>query len=228
MPRGWPRFAWTACRAGASRVPAIVPPGRSLATVTIETMADMEAGQSAVKIKAWVGGDKADEREITFNVEKPAAALPSGQTRATARRSSRNVSPSPRWITCKLVGTLYPGSKGKNGACVLMLPEVGQHSRAEPAAWQRLAEAIQAEGHTVLTFDFRGQGASKSVTADFWKFSVNRALPVYGKTRWEDGVPVTIDADENSRRIHAVDDSRHRRRPHVPRLPARGSAQLRQ
>ena len=96
----------------------------------------------------------------------------------------------------KLVGTLYPGSKGKNGACVLMLPEVGPPSRAEPAAWQRLAEAIQAEGHTVLTFDFRGQGASKNVAADFWKFQVNRALPVYGKTRWEDGVPLTIDADE--------------------------------
>ncbi len=50
----------------------------------------------------------------------------------------------------------------------------------------------------MLTFDFRGQGESKNVEPDFWKFPVNMALPAYGKGKWEDGLPQTIEGDDFS------------------------------
>jgi pimeloyl-ACP methyl ester carboxylesterase len=90
----------------------------------------------------------------------------------------------------QIVGTLYPGSKGKKGACVVMLHELDKDRSA--AGWRRLAEALQAVGHTVLTFDFRGHGESKRVTQDFWKTPVNTRLPEYRKGKWEDGLPETI------------------------------------
>ncbi|HWG42439.1 MAG TPA: hypothetical protein VN688_06590 [Gemmataceae bacterium] len=184
---------------GATAKPAIIPPDVSFATVTLETTEEIAVGRSAVMIKAWLDEYKADARQLMLTVERPAATL-SGE-KSEERQAGR-----PEHVTfttvdhVKLVGRLYPGSKGKNGACVLMLPELGQRSRAEIAAWRRLAEALQAEGHTVLTFDFRGQGESKSVTADFWKLPVNMALPAYHKGEWEDGVPPTIEADEFSAR----------------------------
>jgi|GEM_PF-3246421 pimeloyl-ACP methyl ester carboxylesterase len=76
-----------------------------------------------------------------------------------------------------LAGTLYHGWKGKEGMTVLMLHDLGSH-RNTPG-WKRLAEALQAEGHTVLTFDFRGHGASKKVVPSFWKYPVNKFLPAY-------------------------------------------------
>jgi hypothetical protein len=57
---------------------------------------------------------------------------------------------------------------------VLMLHDLGR-DRSSPG-WKRLAEALQAEGHTVLTFDFRGHGDSKKVSTEFWKYSVSKFL----------------------------------------------------
>jgi len=74
-----------------------------------------------------------------------------------------------------LAGTLYPGWKGKKGMTVLMLHDLG-HNRSSPG-WKRLAEALQTEGHTVLTFDFRGHGGSKKASPQFWKYPVSKSLP---------------------------------------------------
>jgi hypothetical protein len=96
----------------------------------------------------------------------------------------------------QIVGTLYPGKRGKKGACVLMLHELGQDCQVK--SWERLAEALQEEGHTVLTFDFRGHGDSKHVLRDFWGFQVNRNLPIYRRGKPEDEPPQTIDARDFS------------------------------
>jgi pimeloyl-ACP methyl ester carboxylesterase len=76
-----------------------------------------------------------------------------------------------------LAGTLYHGWKGKEGMTVLMLHDLGSHRNT--LGWKRLAEALQTEGHTVLTFDFRGHGDSKKVSPQFWKYPVNKSLPTY-------------------------------------------------
>ncbi|HEY7427764.1 MAG TPA: SUMF1/EgtB/PvdO family nonheme iron enzyme [Gemmataceae bacterium] len=91
----------------------------------------------------------------------------------------------------RIVGTLYPGKRGKQGACVLMLHELGRDRKVK--AWEQLAEALQKEGHTVLTFDFRGHGDSKEVLRAFREFQVNRNLPVYRQGKVEDELPQTID-----------------------------------
>jgi pimeloyl-ACP methyl ester carboxylesterase len=96
----------------------------------------------------------------------------------------------------RIVGTLYPGKRGKEGACILMLHEMGRDRQVE--AWKRLAEALQEEGHTVLTFDFRGHGDSKHVSRDFWSLQVNRDLPVYRRGKVGDEPPRTIEAGDFS------------------------------
>jgi pimeloyl-ACP methyl ester carboxylesterase len=76
-----------------------------------------------------------------------------------------------------LAGTLYHGWKSKRGLTVLMLHDLGSN-RSSPG-WKRLAEALQAEGHTVLTFDFRGHGDSRRVSSQFWRYPVNKYLNSY-------------------------------------------------
>lgn len=72
-----------------------------------------------------------------------------------------------------LSGTYYPG-KGNNAATVLMLHAVGDSSKKE--GWVQLAQKLQAEGFAVLTFDFRGHGASKEVDPQmFWSNPFNKS-----------------------------------------------------
>jgi hypothetical protein len=143
----------------------LIPPTSSAATVIVETTAEAEPGRRTVKLIVLAEGQPTDAAEITLTVEQPAAAA----------KTERVTFPTVDHL--QLAGTLYPGSKGKKGACVLMLHDLGKH-RATPG-WRRLAEALQAQGHTVLTFDFRGHGESTSATRDFWTNPVNRHLPAY-------------------------------------------------
>jgi pimeloyl-ACP methyl ester carboxylesterase len=94
----------------------------------------------------------------------------------------------------QLAGTLYHGWKGKRGLMVLMLHDLGSN-RSSPG-WKRLAEALQAEGHTVLTFDFRGHGDSKKVSAHFWQHAVNKYLNSY---------KLNTHADKQPRVLHLAD-----------------------
>lgn len=72
-----------------------------------------------------------------------------------------------------LIGTFYAG-KGGGAPTVLMLHALGESSKKE--GWVQLAEKLQGKGFAVLTFDFRGHGASKEVNAqDFWKQPLNRS-----------------------------------------------------
>ncbi|MGH7223203.1 MAG: alpha/beta hydrolase, partial [Gemmataceae bacterium] len=148
---------------GATARPVVVAAANDSAIVTVETNVETERGEHAVKLLVRVNEKTLDQREITLTVQRP-------------RGRQENV----HFVTVdhiELAGTLYHGWKGKMGMTVLMLHDLGRN-RNTPG-WRRLAEALQAEGHTVLTFDFRGHGDSKKVLKEFWTYSVNKSLP-YG------------------------------------------------
>ncbi|HTU22234.1 MAG TPA: hypothetical protein VMG10_29615 [Gemmataceae bacterium] len=148
---------------GATAAPAHVPAAKDSAILTVETNAAAEKGAHQVKLLVQVNQETLDERAITLTVQP-------------SRKQQENV----HFHTVdhmELAGTLYHGWKGKKGMTVLMLHDLGR-SRGTPG-WRRLAEALQAEGHTVLTFDFRGHGDSTKVSKKFWAYSVNKHLP-YG------------------------------------------------
>ena len=172
------------------KAPAVtMRPEISFATVAIEAEADAKDGRHTVKLQSLVDGQLTDERDITLTVEaKP--ALASAVPQARSGKAERVTFASVDGV--QLVGTLYHGSKGKQGACVLMLHELGQHRRTP--GWVRLAQALQAEGHTVLTFDFRGHGESRYIAPTFWRFGVNRQLPAFRHVKEGDPLPETFDA----------------------------------
>jgi pimeloyl-ACP methyl ester carboxylesterase len=72
-------------------------------------------------------------------------------------------------------GTFYPGKKGGDAPCVLLLHELRGSSQQK--GWDEVARKFQAKGFAVLKFDFRGHG--KSTTVDpkkFWLLVPNQKL----------------------------------------------------
>lgn len=151
---------------GVTASPAVV--SSDSATLTVRTKAD--AGKGAHRIKLLVRANKQtmEQRDIALTVAKPRGRQESVHFAALDH--------------IELAGTLYHGWKGKKGMTVLMLHDLDSN-RSSPG-WKRLAQALQAEGHTVLTFDFRGRGDSKKVSAKFWAYSVNQYLSAH-----EPGLP---------------------------------------
>jgi hypothetical protein len=141
--------------------PVAVPASESSTTVMIETNVDADKREHPIKLLVRVENQTRDEKNITLLVRKPR-----GRQEKVHFHSVDHL---------QLAGTLYHGWKGKRGMTVLMLHDLGSN-RSSPG-WKRLAQALQAEGHTVLTFDFRGHGDSKKVTPQFWKYPVNKSLP---------------------------------------------------
>jgi pimeloyl-ACP methyl ester carboxylesterase len=148
---------------GVAAQPAAVPSSLSSATLTVETKVDADKKEHPVKLLVRVGNQTVDARSLTLSVRKP-----------HGRQEKVHFSTVDH---LQLAGTLYHGWKGKQGITVLMLHDLGS-SRSSPG-WKRLAEALQSEGHTVLTFDFRGHGDSKKVSSQFWKYQVNKYLNSY-------------------------------------------------
>jgi hypothetical protein len=151
-----------AVTAGAAELAA----GQDEVSVALSAGAAAADGSATARVQAWADGRKLDEREVTVTVRKPApAALPPPQ--AILFFSGDGVT---------LAATYYPGPKGKEGGCVLLLhdpePEEG------PAAddWGRLARGLQARGHAALRLDFRGHGGSTKVGPLFWGRPENRGM----------------------------------------------------
>src|SRR5262249_30932178 len=73
----------------------------------------------------------------------------------------------------QLQGTWLPSSgEGTKSPCVILLHKIGGNRSQE--GWEDLAQALQEEGNTVLSFDFRGHGDSKNVKPnDFWAYRPN-------------------------------------------------------
>lgn len=162
---------------GVTARPVVVP--SDSATVAIETRADADTGEHHVKLLVRVDQQTVEERGITLSVAKPR-----GRQEKIHFRTVDHL---------ELAGTLYHGLKGKNGMTVLMLHDLGSN-RSSPG-WKRLAETLQAAGHTVLTFDFRGHGDSKKVSPQFWAYSVNKHLPTREPGLPPQAQPKILEAD---------------------------------
>jgi alpha-beta hydrolase superfamily lysophospholipase len=88
----------------------------------------------------------------------------------------------------ELEGTYYPNPNGKKDACVLLLHNFDKKNGGDSHkdGWDHLAEALQAKGYAVLSFDFRGFGNSKKVNpAKFWSpmFPHNRGVKPADKSK---------------------------------------------
>src|SRR5262245_41278023 len=74
-------------------------------------------------------------------------------------------------------GTLWPNAGGKRDAVVILLhnfdPDKGGNRSQDN--WPLLAQMLYDDGYSVLSFDFRGFGDSKSVSKEFWNAGHNRA-----------------------------------------------------
>lgn len=106
----------------------------------------------------------------------------------------------------ELKGTYWPGNKGKKSPVAILLHKLGGRSNED--GWKELADDLQKAGFAVLTFDFRGHGASTGVNPmTFWSFSHNQ-MGVKGFRRGAAKLPETIAlADFQPRYLpHLVDD----------------------
>ena len=171
---------------GVTAQPAVVlaaerrdgdPPGS--AALTVETKVDADQGEHRVKLLVRANEQTVDVRGITLSIGKP-----------HGRQERVHFSTIDHM---QLAGTLYHGWKGKRGMTVLMLHDIGSN-RSTPG-WKRLAEALQSEGHTVLTFDFRGHGGSKKVSPKFWNYSVNKYLPSHEPGLTAENQPRILESD---------------------------------
>lgn len=86
------------------------------------------------------------------------------------------------FTTCdevELSGSFYrsaPANGKKEKDAVVLLLHDFRHLKggsSQEDGWHRLAGELQKEGYAVLSFDFRGFGNSKSVSAKFWTFGHN-------------------------------------------------------
>jgi len=74
----------------------------------------------------------------------------------------------------ELAGTLYPNNGGKRDAVVLLIPnfDLRKGGGIQQDGWSDLAKGLQADGYTVLGFDFRGFGDSKTIDPlVFWNLT---------------------------------------------------------
>jgi hypothetical protein len=96
---------------------------------------------------------------------------------------AQNAGTKVRFVTVdsvEIAGTFYPATK--KDACVMLLHALGKKENSRTAEWTALAQALNAEGYAVLSFDFRGHGDSTAVTGQkFWSIPTNRQLVLYHK-----------------------------------------------
>src|SRR6516162_2546831 len=84
----------------------------------------------------------------------------------------------PTYDEVELSGSFYrstPVGKRDKDAVVLLLHDF-QHIKGGGSTedgWRQLAGQLQKEGYSVLSFDFRGFGNSKTVSPKFWGFRHN-------------------------------------------------------
>ncbi len=157
---------------GVNCAPASVDADRDEGDVEVRAGADVVPGEYAAHLLARVKEETVHDVPLTVRVVKPGnvEAPPAPKPRPDLER------PQPvQFVSAdqvRLTGLLYPGAKRKQGACVLLVHDLGRPHRGSELA--PLAQALQAAGHTVLQFDLRGHGDSTVVAAAFWKNPVNQ------------------------------------------------------
>jgi pimeloyl-ACP methyl ester carboxylesterase len=124
--------------------------------------------------------------------------------------AARGAQKGPKKVSFKtadgveIQGTFFPsaGDKKKD-ACVLLLHDFDKATGGDSHkdGWDKLAEELQKQGYTVLSFDFRGHGDSKTVKKDvFWDPRLNpqnrQGIKTKNPTAKPDTMPDTIDHKE--------------------------------
>jgi hypothetical protein len=161
---------------GVTCEPASLDGEQAEGEVEVRVGADVAPGEYAAHLLARVKDETVHDVPLTLRVVKPGAVgVPPPKPRPDLPQPQTLQFIAADRVT--LHGLLYPGPKRKQGACVLLVHDLGQPHRGSELAG--LARALQAAGHTVLQFDLRGHGDSKEVAVDFWKVSLNRSLPGY-------------------------------------------------
>lgn len=72
----------------------------------------------------------------------------------------------------KLAARYFPGNQGGKSPAVIVLDDLAEDAR--PAVCDEVARQLAKEGCTVLCFDFRGTGQSRSVEPEFWDDANNK------------------------------------------------------
>jgi hypothetical protein len=133
------------------------------ATVTVE-----KPSRPEVLVKGPLPLDAGGSDGLTLEIKKPAAAAPPAPV-PPARLVSFATADG---VTVR--GTFYPVARAQEAVCVLLLHGLGGGASE---GWKELAEALQARGHAVLDFDFRGHGRSTGFSPrTFWRCRENTAL----------------------------------------------------
>jgi pimeloyl-ACP methyl ester carboxylesterase len=135
--------------------------------LTFTAAADAEPSITSVEGAAKVGEQTTDRRTFTVTVLRTPSKQPADkpEVQKVAFHTADGVT---------LVGSWYPGAKGQDSPCAMLLHEA-RESRRVPG-WDGLARALQDKGFAVLAFDFRGHGDSSAVARTFWDEPTNRTL----------------------------------------------------
>jgi hypothetical protein len=158
---------------GITLTKSTIPAGAMETALQLQAGPNLAPGSYQVKVLAWVDGKPVDEKAWTIEVEATAAAAPPAP-QVPARPGHGETVKIVTADDVELRGVLYPGRRGKDGACVLLLHDVGrghQGSDMEP-----LAHVLNNAGHTVLQLDLRGHGGDSTVQPAFWGFQANKLL----------------------------------------------------
>lgn len=116
-----------------------------------------------------------------------------GQPTAAQKVEKRDNSKKVPITTCdgvELQATLWPNPGGKKDATVLLLHNFDRTKGggSHQDGWDDLAAMLHQEGYTVISFDFRGFGESKTVGRSFWTKDYNNK-----GVRHKGPAPETID-----------------------------------
>lgn len=129
---------------------------------TVGASATLTDGHVAI-LTASVGGDEVKRVDLNLVIERGVPGL------VTPRPPRRGETPEPRAVKIttgdelQLNGTLYGSDAPKENPTVMILHDLQPSRAASPShhvAITKLAKALQKEGCTVLTFDFRGFGTN--------------------------------------------------------------------
>ncbi len=150
-------------------VPYIIRPGVNSGVVPL-SVPERAAAQQELLVTARMvtrySGVLEVRQKVSITVTGTGAAAPA------TLRAAGEPAPFESVDGVQLRGTFYRAARGRDAPCVLLLPPLGQSSRAAP--WPALAEKLQQAGCAVLAFDYRGVGDSTVVNPRlFWAQRAN-------------------------------------------------------
>jgi hypothetical protein len=126
-----------------------------------------------IKVSARGGDIALGQHTFSLTVSKPVSTSIKPPEKPVRLPAPENVV-IPTLDGMQLAGIFYPGPKGKDSPCALVLHELGATRTLDD--WSSLALALQKRSLAVLIFEFRGHGGSRNVPVEFWTYPDNRLM----------------------------------------------------